>query len=110
MPHDETRLVERKEARYGWWRMKLLRATSKFDVPALKLGSALHMRYRHPVFLVIRYFYLLLVPIGILIAISLAGIKSQTSGERGESVRLQSDKTEKVKFQLVRVPAVNRSF
>lgn len=68
VPHDETRLVECKEAGYGWWWMKLLRATSKFDVPALKLGSALHMRYRHPVFLVIRYFYLLLVPIGILIA------------------------------------------
>ena len=45
-----------------------------------------------------------MAPIGILIAISLAGIKSQTSGERGESVRLQSDKTEKVKFPLARVP------
>ena len=68
MPHDETRLVERKEAGYGWWRMKLLRATSKFDVPTLKLGSALHVRNRHPVFLVMRYFYLLLVPIGMLVA------------------------------------------
>jgi len=68
VPHDETRLVERKEAGYGCRRMKLLRATSKFDVPTLKLGSALHLRYRHPVFLVIRYFYLLLVPIGMLIA------------------------------------------
>ena len=50
--------------------MKLLRATSKFDVPTLKMGSALHLRYRHPVFLVIRYFYLLLIPIGILIAVN----------------------------------------
>lgn len=46
----------------------MLCATSKFDVPTLKLGSALHLRNRHPLFLVIRYFYLLLVPIGMLIA------------------------------------------
>ena len=70
MPHDETRLVERKAAGYGFEKMKLLQATSKFDVPTLKMGSALHLRNRHPVFLVIRYFYLLLVPIGILIAVN----------------------------------------
>lgn len=70
MAHEETRLVECKAAGYGWARMKLLRATSKFDVPTLKLGSALHLRNRHPVFLVIRYFYLLLIPVGILIAVS----------------------------------------
>lgn len=40
------------------------RATSRFDVKTLKLGSALHMRYRHPIFLMFRYFYLILVPIG----------------------------------------------
>ena len=44
-------------------------ATSRFDVKTLKLGSGLHMRYRHPVFLMFRYFYLILVPIGILLLI-----------------------------------------
>ncbi len=44
-------------------------ATSQFDVKTLKLGSAMHMRYRHPVFVVIRYFYLILVPIGIFLLI-----------------------------------------
>jgi len=42
-------------------------ATSRFDVKTLKLGSALHMRNRHPVFLIFRYFYLILVPIGALL-------------------------------------------
>lgn len=41
-------------------------ATSRFDVPTLKLGSALHMRNRHPIFLMFRYLYLILVPIGAL--------------------------------------------
>lgn len=44
--------------------MTAYRATSRFDVRTLKLGSGLHMRYRHPVFLMFRYFYLILVPIG----------------------------------------------
>lgn len=44
--------------------MSEYRATSRFDVATLKVGSALHMRYRHPVFLMFRYFYLILVPIG----------------------------------------------
>lgn len=44
--------------------MTSYRATSRFDVRTLKLGSGLHMRYRHPVFLMFRYFYLILVPIG----------------------------------------------
>ena len=39
-------------------------ATSRFDVNTLKLGSALHMRNRHPIFLMFRYFYLILIPIG----------------------------------------------
>ncbi len=47
--------------------MSEYRATSQFDVKTLKLGSAMHMRNRHPVFVVIRYFYLILVPIGILL-------------------------------------------
>jgi len=47
--------------------MSEYRATSQFDVKTLKLGSAMHMRYRHPVFVVIRYFYLILVPIGALL-------------------------------------------
>jgi hypothetical protein len=42
-------------------------ATSRFDVKSLKLGSAMHMRYRHPIFLLFRYFYLILVPIGVLL-------------------------------------------
>jgi hypothetical protein len=42
-------------------------ATSRFDVQTLKLGSALHMRNRHPIFLMFRYFYLILVPIGALL-------------------------------------------
>lgn len=44
--------------------MTEVRATSRFDVPTLKLGSAMHMRYRHPIFVVARYCYLLLIPIG----------------------------------------------
>lgn len=44
--------------------MTEIHAKSRFDVKTLKLGSAMHMRYRHPLFVVIRYFYLLLVPIG----------------------------------------------
>ncbi len=51
--------------------MSEIRATSYFDAPTLKLGSAMHMRYRHPVFVVIRYCYLALIPIGI--ALILAG-------------------------------------
>jgi len=42
----------------------MIEATSVFDEKSLKLGSALHMRYRHPIFLGLRYFYLLLVPLG----------------------------------------------
>ena len=42
-------------------------ATSRFDVKTLKLGSAMHMRNRHPIFLMFRYFYLILVPIGALL-------------------------------------------
>ncbi len=42
-------------------------ATSLFDVKTLKFGSAMHMRYRHPIFLLFRYFYLILVPIGALL-------------------------------------------
>lgn len=42
-------------------------ATSRFDVKTLKLGSALHMRNRHPIFLMFRYFYLVLIPIGALL-------------------------------------------
>ena len=41
-----------------------IEATSRFDAPTLRLGSAMHLRYRHPVFVVMRYLYLLLVPIG----------------------------------------------
>lgn len=43
-----------------------IQATSQFDVKTLKLGSALHLRNRHPIFLAFRYFYLILVPIGAL--------------------------------------------
>jgi hypothetical protein len=42
----------------------MIKATSIFDEKSLKLGSALHMRNRHPVFLVIRYLYLLFIPLG----------------------------------------------
>ncbi len=42
----------------------MIKATSIFDEASLKLGSALHMRYRHPVFVVMRYLYLLLIPLG----------------------------------------------
>lgn len=44
--------------------MTEFQATSCFDAATLKLGSAMHLRYRHPVFVVIRYLYLLLVPVG----------------------------------------------
>lgn len=44
-------------------------ATSRFDVKTLKMGSAMHMRYRHPIFLLFRYFYLILVPIGVLLLV-----------------------------------------
>ncbi|MEJ6580774.1 MAG: YcxB family protein [Akkermansiaceae bacterium] len=44
--------------------MSEIHATSRFDANTLKLGSAMHMRYRHPLFVVIRYIYLLLIPIG----------------------------------------------
>ena len=40
-------------------------AKSVFDAPMLKLGSALHMSYRHPIFVKMRYVYLLLIPLGI---------------------------------------------
>jgi hypothetical protein len=56
--------------REGLWlrvEMNEYHATSQFDVKTLKLGSAMHVRYRHPVFVVIRYFYLILVPIGALL-------------------------------------------
>ncbi len=46
--------------------MNSYQATSRFDVRTLKLGSGLHLRHRHPVFLMFRYFYLILVPIGAL--------------------------------------------
>jgi len=49
--------------------MTEIHATSRFDAKTLKLGSAMHMRYRHPVFVVVRYFYLLLVPIGTVLLI-----------------------------------------
>ncbi len=39
--------------------------TTKFDVPTLRLGSGMHMKNRHPIFLGMRYFYLILVPIGV---------------------------------------------
>ena len=42
----------------------MIKATSSFDITTLKLGSALHMRYRHPVFVMMRYLYLLLIPLG----------------------------------------------
>ncbi len=47
--------------------MSEYQATSRFDVKTLKLGSAMHMRNRHPIFLMFRYFYLILVPIGALL-------------------------------------------
>lgn len=47
--------------------MNHYQATSRFDVKTLKLGSALHLRNRHPIFLIFRYFYLILVPIGALL-------------------------------------------
>ena len=47
--------------------MNEYQATSHFDVKTLRLGSGMHMRYRHPVFVVMRYFYLILVPIGLLL-------------------------------------------
>lgn len=39
--------------------------STQFDLPTLKLGSAMHLRNRHPVFTTARYLYLLLVPVGI---------------------------------------------
>ena len=47
--------------------MSEINATSFFDVKTLKLGSAMHMRYRHPVFVMVRYLYLLLIPIGVIL-------------------------------------------
>ncbi|MGC6466973.1 MAG: YcxB family protein [Akkermansiaceae bacterium] len=44
--------------------MNEIKVSSRFDIPTLKLGSAMHLRYRHPVFVVMRHLYLLLVPIG----------------------------------------------
>ncbi|MGC6426928.1 MAG: hypothetical protein ACON5H_08035 [Akkermansiaceae bacterium] len=40
-------------------------AKSVFDPAMLKLGSGLHMSYRHPIFVKMRYVYLLLIPLGI---------------------------------------------
>jgi len=45
--------------------MQEFHVTSQFDPPTLKLGSAMHMRYRHPIFVIIRYLYLLMVPLGL---------------------------------------------
>lgn len=42
-------------------------AQSTFDAAMLKLGSALHMSYRHPIFVKMRYVYLLLIPLGIFV-------------------------------------------
>ena len=47
--------------------MSEYQATSQFDVKTLKLGSAMHLRNRHPIFLMFRYFYLVLIPIGALL-------------------------------------------
>lgn len=40
-------------------------AKSTFDAAMLKLGSKLHMNYKHPIFVKMRYVYLLLIPLGI---------------------------------------------
>lgn len=40
-------------------------ARNKFDAAVLKLGSELHVRYRHRIFVILRYVYLLLIPLGI---------------------------------------------
>lgn len=42
-------------------------AQAKFDAKMLKLGSELHMGHRHPIFVVMRYVYLLLIPLGIFV-------------------------------------------
>jgi len=45
-------------------------AVSQFDGKTLSFGSALHMRNRHPIFVIFRYFYLILVPIGVFLMIA----------------------------------------
>ncbi len=42
-------------------------AISTYDPTTLKLGAALHMRHRHPVFVMFRYLYLAFIPIGALL-------------------------------------------
>jgi len=42
-------------------------AVSRFDTRTLKLGSALHIRHRHPLFVMFRYLYLLLIPAGLIL-------------------------------------------
>lgn len=42
-------------------------ANSVFDAAMLKLGSGLHMNYRHPIFIKMRYVYLLLIPLGVFV-------------------------------------------
>jgi len=39
-------------------------AISALDPTTLRLGSALHLRHRHPMFVMFRYAYLLLIPLG----------------------------------------------
>lgn len=52
-------------------------AISTFDEKTLKLGSALHVQYRHPTFVFFRYIYLALIPLGLFL---LFVFKDQTFG------------------------------
>ena len=49
---------------------------AKFDDEVLKLGSEVHMKHRHPFFVVMRYVYLLLIPLGLFLCL--------TASERGD--------------------------
>ncbi len=44
--------------------MTEIEALSSYDAPTLKLGSAMHLRFRHPFFVMMRFLYLLLIPFG----------------------------------------------